>query len=290
VSLPVAASARDYASLIKLSHSVFALPFALLSLLVATDGAPSLRVLALVCAAVVTARTAAMAFNRWADRALDADNPRTAGREIPAGKVSPAAALSLAIGAGAAFLSVCALLSTACLYLGVPTLLWLYGYSYAKRFSSLCHLWLGVALGVSPFAAWFAVDGVFSARLYAPLVLGRAVAAWVAGFDVLSACQDEDFDRERGLRSLPVALGRSAAMWGSRLLHCAALAGFVLFGWMTPMGAGYFAGVVLASGLLVWQHRLLRPDDLSRIQAAFFTATGTLAVVLFAAGCLDLYL
>ena len=284
------ARVRDLAGLVKLSHSVFALPFALLSLLVATEGSPSLRLVALVCCAVVTARTAAMAFNRWADRALDADNPRTAGREIPAGKVSPAAALSLALGAGAAFLLVCGLLSRACLYLGVPTLLWLYGYSYAKRFSSLCHVWLGVALGVSPFAAWFAVDGAFSARLYAPLVLGLAVAAWVAGFDVLYACQDDQFDRARGLRSLPVALGRRGAMWGSRALHAVALAGFVLFGLMTPLGAGYAVGVLLAAGLLVWQHRLLRPDDLSRIQAAFFTANGALAVVLFAAGCLDLYL
>ena len=148
----------------------------------------------------------------------------------------------------------------------------------------------GVALGVSPFAAWFAVDGAFSARLYAPLVLGLAVAAWVAGFDVLYACQDDQFDRARGLRSLPVALGRRGAMWGSRALHAVALAGFVLFGLMTPLGAGYAVGVLLAAGLLVWQHRLLRPDDLSRIQAAFFTANGALAVVLFAAGCLDLYL
>lgn len=290
MSGPVTARARDFARLIKLSHSVFALPFALLSLLVATGGEPAPRTLALVCAAVVTARTAAMAFNRWADRGLDADNPRTAGREIPAGKVSPAAALSLALGAGAAFLFVCALLSSACFYLGLPTLLWLYGYSYAKRFSSLCHVWLGVALGVSPFAAWFAVDGAFSGRLYAPLVLGLAVAAWVAGFDVLYACQDEEFDRQRGLRSLPVALGRRGAMWVSRALHGAALAGFVGFGLMTPLGVGYTAGVLLAAGLLVWQHRLLRPDDLSRIQAAFFTANGTLAVVVFAAGCLDLYL
>lgn len=284
------AAARDLASLIKLSHSVFALPFALLSLLVATNGAPSPGVLALVCAAVVTARTAAMAFNRWADRGLDAENPRTAGREIPAGKVSPAAALSLALGAGAAFLLVCALLSPACFYLGFPTLLWLYGYSYAKRFSALCHLWLGVALGVSPFAAWFAADGAFSARLWAPLVLGLAVAAWVAGFDVLYACQDESFDRARGLRSLPVALGRRGAMWISRVLHVAALAGFAAFGAMTPLGPGYAVGLLLAAGLLIWQHRLLRPDDLSRIQAAFFTANGTLAVVVFAAACLDLYL
>jgi 4-hydroxybenzoate polyprenyltransferase len=285
----VAARAQAYAGLVKLSHSVFALPFALLSLLVATDGAPSASLLALVSGAVVTARTAAMAFNRWADRALDAANPRTRGREIPAGKVSAASALALALGAGAAFLGCCWLLSTACFWLGLPTLLWLYGYSFAKRFSSLCHVWLGVALGVSPFAAWFAADGGFGPRLYAPLVLGLAVAAWVAGFDVLYACQDDEFDRDRGLRSLPVLLGRRGAMWASRLLHALALWGFFAFGQMTPLGTAYLVGVALAACLLVWQHRLLRPDDLSRIQAAFFTANGALAVVMFAAGCADLY-
>ena len=204
--------------------------------------------------------------------------------------VSPASALGLTCGASAAFLLVCWLLSPMCFVLGLPTLAWLLGYSYAKRFSALCHLWLGVALGVSPVAAWFAVDGVFGERLYAPLVLGASVALWVAGFDVLYACQDDEFDRQRGLRSLPVLLGRRGAMWVSRSLHVLAPVGFFLFGWMTGLRQVYLGGVILAAGLLVWQHRLLRPDDLSRIQAAFFTANGSLAVVMFAAGCIDLYL
>ena len=203
---------QAYAGLVKLSHSVFAMPFALLSLLVATDGMPSIRLVALVVLAVVCARTAAMAFNRYADRHLDAANPRTQNREIPSGVVSARSALLLTIASGVAFLVICWLLNESCLWLGIPTLAWLLGYSYAKRFSSLCHLWLGVALGVSPIAAWFAVDGAFSARLYAPLVLGASVALWVAGFDVLYACQDDEFDRERGLRSLPVLLGRRSAM------------------------------------------------------------------------------
>lgn len=282
--------AQAYAGLVKLSHSVFAMPFALLSLLVATDGTPSLRLLGLVVLAVVCARTAAMAFNRYADRHLDADNPRTQGREIPSGAVSAQSALGLTVASGAAFLFTCWLLSTPCLWLGIPTLAWLLGYSYAKRFSSLCHLWLGVALGVSPVAAWFAVDGEFGPRLVAPVVLGLSVALWVAGFDVLYACQDDEFDRERGLRSLPVLLGRRGAMWVSRLLHVLAPVGFAWFGWMVGLRQAYLGGVVLAAGLLIWQHRLLRPDDLSRIQAAFFTANGTLAVVMFAAGCVDLYL
>ena len=181
--------AHAYASLVRLSHSVFALPFALLSLLVATDGRPSPLLLLLVVAAVVAARTAAMAFNRWADRELDAANPRTAGREIPRGVVRPQQALWLALGAGAVFLLACRLLSPLCFWLGLPTLAWLYGYSYAKRFSSLCHVWLGLALGLSPVAAWLAADGAFGPRLWTPVALGAAVALWVAGFDVLYACQ-----------------------------------------------------------------------------------------------------
>lgn len=282
-------SARDLAGLVKLSHSVFALPFALLSLLAATAGRPSPRLLALVVGAVVAARTAAMAYNRFADRAIDAANPRTAGREIPRGAVSPGAALALVVAAGAAFLGCCALLSPLCLWLGAPTLLWLLAYSHVKRFSALCHLWLGVALGIAPVAAWVAADGAFGPRLWAPTVLGLAVAVWVAGFDVLYACQDEDFDRAHGLRSLPARLGARGAMHVARGLHAAAYAGFVAFGRMVPLGPGWLFGLAAAAVLLVWQHRLLRPGDLRRIDMAFFTANGIIAILLLAAGCLDLY-
>lgn len=280
---------RDFASLVKLSHSVFALPFALLSLLAATAGRPSPVLLLLVVIAVVAARTAAMAYNRWADRELDAANPRTSGREIPAGTVSPAAALTLTAAAGAVFLVSCWLLSPLCLLLGVPTLAWLLSYSHVKRFSVLCHVWLGIALGVSPVGAWVAADGEFSTRTLAPALLGLGVTCWVAGFDILYACQDVGFDREHGLRSIPARLGPARAMWVSRLFHLAAIAGFAAFGWLVPLGAGYLTGVVLSAGLLVWQHRQLRPGDLSRIHAAFFTANGMLAVVMLLAGSLDIY-
>lgn len=282
-------SARDLAALVKLSHSVFALPFALLSLLAATAGRPSPRLLALVVVAVVAARTAAMAYNRFADRAIDAANPRTAGREIPRGAVSPRAALLLVVAASAAFLACCALLSPTCLLFGAPTLAWLLAYSHVKRFSALCHLWLGTALGLAPVAAWVAADGAFGPRLWAPSVLGLAVACWVAGFDVLYACQDEEFDRANGLRSLPARLGARGAMLAARGLHAAAFAGFVAFGRMVHLGSGWLGGLAVAGGLLVWQHRLLRPGDLRRIDMAFFTANGIIAVLLFAAGCLDLY-
>lgn len=281
---------RSFGSLVRLSHSVFALPFALLSLLAATDGRPSLRLLSLVTVAVVAARTAAMAYNRFADRDVDAVNPRTAGREIPRGVVSPAAALGLTGAASLVFVVVCWALAPLCGWLSLPTLGWLLGYSHVKRFSSLCHLWLGVALGLSPLAAWLAADGAFGPRTIAPAVLGAAVAVWVAGFDVLYACQDEEFDRAHGLFSLPVRLGAARAMWLARLLHASALLGFVLFGLLVPLGWLYQVGVGLAALLLAWQHRLLRPGDLRRIDMAFFTANGTIAVVMFAIGCLDLYL
>lgn len=288
--LPLVKRARDFASLVKLSHSVFALPFALLSLLAATAGRPSLPLLLLVVAAVVAARTAAMAYNRFADRDIDAANPRTSGREIPSGTVSSQAALWLTATASGVFLLVCWLLSPLCFWLGMPTLLWLLLYSHIKRFSSLCHLWLGMALGISPVAAWVAVDGEFSERTIAPLVLGIGVAFWVAGFDILYACQDEGFDREHGIRSVPARIGTARALWVSRGCHAIAVLGFVAFGWLVPLGVAYQVGTVLGAALLVWQHRLLRPGDLSRIQAAFFTANGTIAVVMFVAGALDLYL
>ena len=177
-----------------------------------------------------------------------------------------------------------------CGWLAGPTLLFLLGYSHCKRFTWLCHLWLGVALGIAPVAAWLAVDGAFSARLLAPTVLGASVALWVAGFDVLYACQDERFDREHGLHSLPARFGNARAMWVARALHALALSGFFTFGWLAPLATCYLVGVSGAAGLLVWQHRLLRPHDLSRIDMAFFTANGTIAVLLFVAGCLDLYL
>lgn len=284
------ARVRSCASLVRFSHSVFALPFALLSLLAATGGRPSWRLLALVIGAVVAARTAAMAYNRYADRHLDAANPRTAAREIPRGVVSPRSALLLTGLAAAAFLACCWLLSPLCFWLGVPTLLWLLGYSHSKRFSAACHLWLGVALGLSPLAAWLAADGVFSSRLLAPAVLAAAVACWVAGFDVLYACQDEAFDRAHGLHSLPARLGAHRALAIARWLHLLAFCGFVAFGLLVPLGTGYLVGSAAAALLLLWQHLLVRADDLRRVDLAFFTANGTIAIVMFLAGGVDLLL
>lgn len=283
-----AARIRDFASLVKLSHSVFALPFAMLSLLAATGGAPQWRTVGLVVVAVVAARTAAMAYNRVADRDIDARNPRTSGREIPRGAIRPGAALLLVAAAAAVFLFACWLLAPVCLWLGLPTLAWLLAYSHLKRYSALCHLWLGVALGISPVAAWVAAAGELSSRTFVAALLGLGVALWVAGFDILYSCQDEAFDRAHGLHSIPAKLGARAAMWVSRASHLLALGCFSAFGLAVPLGLTYQAGVALAAVMLVWQHRLLRPDDLSRIHTAFFTANGTIAIGMFVAGALDL--
>ncbi|GAB4160480.1 MAG: putative 4-hydroxybenzoate polyprenyltransferase [Planctomycetota bacterium] len=283
------ASIRDYASLVRFSHSVFALPFALLALLVATGGRPSARLLLLAVLAVIAARTSAMAYNRYADRDVDARNPRTRGREIPRGAVSARSALWLSIGSGAVFLAACALLSPLCLAFGVPVWLWLLGYSHCKRFSSLSHLWLGTALGLSPVGAWLAADGAMSSRLLAPLALGAGVACWVAGFDILYACQDLSFDREAGLYSVPRRFGPARSFAIARGLHGSAVLLFALFGAICSLGSIFLGSVALAALALVWEHRLLSPDDLSRMQHAFFTANAIVSLAVLAGGGLALY-
>lgn len=281
------ASLRDYASLVKLSHTVFALPFAVLALLVATGGRPGWPLLVWCVLAVLCARTSAMAYNRWADREVDASNPRTQGREIPRGVVQPRSALLLALASGALFLAVCAVIGNGCLWLGVPVWLWLLGYSHAKRWTALCHLWLGVALGLAPVAAWFAATGVMA---WQAVVLGIGVTCWVAGFDVLYACQDEDFDRRHGLHSIPAALGTGGALWIARLLHGGAVALFATFAVGVGLDRAFVTGVAVAAGLLLWQHVQLQRRGLAWMAPLLFTANGLVSCVLLLAGCLDLWL
>lgn len=281
---------RHHAALIKVAHSVFALPFALLALLVATHGRPGLRLLLLVAAAVVAARTAAMAYNRFVDRHHDARNPRTRDREIPRGVVRPGAALALALVAGAAFIALCFLIRELCGWLSLPVLGWLFAYSHTKRFTAFCHLWLGVSLGLAPVAAWVAATGSISAGILPAVVLGGGVTFWVAGFDLLYACQDEGFDRDHGLHSIPAAFGARSAMLLARVLHGAALLSFAAFGALAGLHRAYVAGLGCAALLLWWQHSLLSPGDLRRIDMAFFLANGALSILLFCTGCLDLYM
>ncbi len=283
------ASIRDYASMIKLSHSVFALPFALIALLVASDGAPGWRLLGQIVAAMVLARSAAMAFNRWADRAIDARNPRTASREIPAGIISARAALAMTILCSLGFVAIAWWISPLCFWFAIPVLAVLLGYSYAKRFTSGAHLWLGIALGLAPPAAWLAAVETIDASILGPLVLGIGVSVWVAGFDVLYACQDLEFDREHALRSIPARLGVAGALRVARILHVLAVAGFAAFGILVELQGPYFVGVAAAAALLVYEHRLLRADDLSRIGAAFFTMNGLVSLALLACTVVDVY-
>ena len=287
------ASARDLAALIKLSHTLFALPFAVLSLLVATGGRPAPILLLQVVGAVVAARTAAMAYNRFADRAIDAGNPRTANREIPRGAVSPAAAMLLVVVAAGAFVAICWSIGDWCAAGSAPVLLWLLAYSHSKRWTRWCHLWLGVALGLAPLAAWVAAGdaagAVDVAGLGVPLLLSLAVTSWVAGFDVLYACQDEEFDKDRGLRSIPATLGRGRSLWLARGLHVLAVVLFFGFGFAAGLSLFYALGVVAAAALLWWQHRALQPDHLGRLGPGLFTANGILSVVMLAAGALDIY-
>ncbi len=280
----------DWFALIRFSHTVFALPFALIALFVATGGRPSLLVLVLCVLAMVAARTAAMAYNRFADRELDARNPRTRGREIPRGAIAARHALLLALGAGAVFVAIAAVIAPICGLFALPVLALLFGYSHAKRFTSLCHLWLGAALGLAPAAAWLAARGALDASITAPLVLGLGVALWVAGFDVLYACQDTDFDRKAGLFSLPARWGPQRALSVARGLHAGAALLFAAFGFVTALGWIWYAGVAVAAILLALQHRLVRADDLSRVDLAFFTLNGAIGVWMLAVCLAELWL
>ncbi len=272
------AAAAETAEMIKWQHTVFALPFAVISLVTASGaGWPPPRVWLWVLVAMVAARTAAMTFNRLADHRFDAANPRTAGRALPAGRLSRSFAWGVTVTASAAFVLAAGMLNRVCLALSPVALAWVLGYSYAKRFTELAHLWLGAGLGIAPVGAWLAVTPRLEPQ---PLVLAAAVALWVAGFDVIYSLQDEAFDRRMRLRSLPARLGAARALLVARLLHAAALAGFAVFARMAGGGPLRWAAVAAAGALLLWQHRLVRPHDLSRVDAAFFTANGVLSVVM----------
>jgi 4-hydroxybenzoate polyprenyltransferase len=275
--------------MIKIEHTLFALPFALIGMMLAAGGWPPWRVVGWILVAMVGARSAAMGFNRLVDRSIDAANPRTADRALPAGRVSPAfvggfVALSLALLLVAAWR-----LNPLCLLLSAVAIPVLLGYSFTKRFTAASHLVLGLALGGAPLGAWVAVTGAFAPT---PFVLAAAVVAWVAGFDVLYALQDEQFDRRSGLHSVPARLGARAALWISGLLHAATLGLLAALPAVYPPGLGiaYALGVAACALLLVYQHAVVRPGDLSRLDAAFFTANGVLAVALFAATAADLAL
>ncbi|GBC92375.1 4-hydroxybenzoate solanesyltransferase [bacterium HR15] len=269
---------------IKFEHTLFALPFALMGLVYAADGAPSLRTLGWILVAMVGARTAAMAFNRIADRDVDALNPRTRNRALPAGLLTVRQMAALMVGAIIAFVYAAYQLNWLCFWLSPIALLIILGYSYSKRFTPLSHYWLGLSLGIAPSATWIAVRGTLELP---PMLLTLAVAFWVAGFDILYSLQDYEFDKQYGLRSLPETLGKARAIVISRLSHLLCVVLFGLAGWTLQAGWLYYAGVVFAALMLAYEQSLVKPDDLSKLDIAFFTMNGYVSIGLFVFSLLD---
>jgi len=276
---PALARAATYGRMIKLSHSVFALPFALAAAVLAAGGAPSPRQVFWILVAMVGARSAAMGFNRLADQELDARNPRTAARELPAGLLTRREVWAFVAVSAVALIAAAAMLNPVCLTLSPIALLIVFGYSYTKRFTELSHVFLGLALAIAPVGAWLAVRGSLAAP---PVALGLAVLLWVAGFDPIYACQDAAHDRSVGLRSLPARWGIRRALVIARVLHAAAVVLLASVYVLVPLHPVYLAGVAAVGGLLAYEHSLVRHDDLSRVNAAFFTVNGWISIGYFA--------
>ena len=264
--------------MIKWEHSVFALPFALTGAVLAADGWPRPMQLVWIIVCMVTARSAAMAFNRWADADLDAANPRTALRAIPAGLLSRGFVGAFTVVMALLFVFAASRLNRLTLILSPVALLVLLGYSYTKRFTRWSHLVLGLALGIAPAAAWIAIRGSLDPRI---LVLTAAVLFWVAGFDVLYACQDAEHDRRAGLRSIPQALGLAKAFGMARTMHGAMLLLLVWLLHLFHLGAIAGWGLVVVMGLLFYEHAIVSPKDMRRLNAAFFTLNGIISVLFF---------
>jgi 4-hydroxybenzoate polyprenyltransferase len=278
---------RTTLEMIKWEHSIFALPFALTAMLLAANGLPGWRTVLWILVAMVAARSAAMAFNRWADADLDAANPRTSNRAIPAGQLSRAFVLAFTVLMVLVFLFAASRLNRLTLILSPVVLVVLLGYSYLKRLTRWSHLGLGLALGLAPAAAWIAVRGSLDPRI---LVLTAAVTLWAGGFDVLYACQDFEHDRAAGLYSLPQSVGLAGAFLAARTMHLAMLGLLVWFGWLFHIQTLGWLGIAAVALLLAWEHSLVSPRDLRRLNAAFFTMNGVIAIVFFAFVAADLWL
>lgn len=281
------AKTRITLEMIKWEHSIFALPFALTAVLLASHGAPGWRTLGWILVAMITARSCAMAFNRWADADLDAANPRTSNRAIPAGLLSREFVLGFTVLMGLAFFIAAAELNRLTLYLSPLVLIVLLGYSYMKRLTRWSHLVLGLALGLAPSAAWIAVRGSLDPRI---LVLTAAVMLWVGGFDVLYACQDFDHDRSAGLYSIPQSLGVPAAFRVARVMHLAMLGLLIAFGYLFHFGIAGWIGIAAAAALLAYEHAIVSPADMRRLNAAFFTMNGVIATVFLVFVATDIWL
>lgn len=265
-------------AMIKFEHTLFALPFAFLGAILAANGLPMWRQILWITVAMIGARSAAMTFNRIVDRDIDAKNPRTANREIPSGKLSVGFAWAFLYVSIGVFLLASYSLNWLTFVLSPVALIFVLGYSYAKRFTAFAHIFLGIALAISPSAAWIAVRGNISDEI--PILLSVMVLMWTSGFDVLYACQDFEFDRRAGLRSIPARFGIKNSLWIARLFHFQAFIVLALLYFVTGLGWLALAGVILVGGLLIYQHTLVKANDLSRMNAAFFTTNAFVSVIL----------
>lgn len=278
----------EFGRMIKFSHSIFALPFALSGALMAHQHvALTFDKVFWIVVAMITARSAAMGFNRLVDRKIDAENPRTRDRHLPSGKLGKNEIVLFISFFSLLFIYSALRLNTLCLALSPVALGVMFLYSYTKRFTSLSHYVLGLALGLSPIGAWLAITGYFS---WPPIVLSLAVVFWVAGFDILYACQDYDFDRSTDLFSIPKLLGIKRALLLAKASHGVS---FILLGylsWLVPLYFVYTAGLIIIAGLLTYEHSLVKPDDLSRLDMAFFRMNGIISVVFFISMAGDLFL
>ena len=275
-----AKNVRTTLEMIKIEHTLFALPFAFLGAVLAAGGLPTAQQALWITLAMVGARSCAMAFNRLADREIDARNPRTRSRALPAGTLSVGFVWAFTLISAALFFTAAAMLNRLTLVLAPVALASILLYSYTKRWTMLSHLVLGWCLAIAPAGAWIAVRGALDSPV--PFLLSLVVMLWTAGFDVLYACQDYDFDRRVGLHSIPRHLGVARALWVSRLFHAQAFATLVALYLVTHLGALALLGVVATGALLVYQHTLVRAHDLSRLNAAFFTTNAFVSVILFA--------
>jgi 4-hydroxybenzoate polyprenyltransferase len=295
---------RNYLSLIKFSHTIFAMPFAMIGFFLGISEwtfpvVPgwhtfvvypwkkifTLFILVLLC--MVFARSAAMAFNRYLDRSFDAKNPRTAIREIPAGIITANSALVFTLVSCALFLAACFFINKLCFYLAPVALFVVLGYSYTKRFTPLCHLILGLGLSLAPIGAYLAVTGKFALL---PVLFSLTVIFWVSGFDIIYALQDEEFDKANKLYSIPAALGKKKALRVSELLHVLAAAMVITAGIYGSFGWWYWTGAIIFIGMLVYQHTVVKPTDLSRVNLAFMTANGIASIVFAAFVITDLFM
>jgi len=289
VTMPSVLSAvATFGRMVKFSHTLFALPFALAATALAARGhGITLAQVVAILVAMAGARTAAMGFNRIVDRRLDAKNPRTAGRELPTGKVTVFSAALLTAISAAAFVAAAASLGQLCLVLSPVVLALVLGYSFTKRFTWLCHLFLGFAIGIAPAGAWIAVRG----ELAAPAIwLVVAVTTWIGGFDILYALSDREFDRSAGVFSIPARFGVLPALVISALLHLGTLLALVAVGTSAGLGTLYFLGVAIVLAIFVYEHAIVRPTDLSRLNVAFFNLNGYVSLVYLLATLAQVFL